>query len=444
MFKLKNITLYTSALCNLRCNYCYVAKNQYLQEVENAIIKDCSIKYYDIFLDKLSKYYDYSELRSISLWGGEPTIGLVRFTPIIIHLLKKFPSINLIMFSSNCTRKTYPDEFRFFCEELSKLGKKIIISAQTSIDGPPNINDNNRGIGNTSKIIENFNKITNICEEYLSKSKLNFTFCIKSTILFSQMEELAENPELLKSYYKFFYNNFKPKESPYIVDTPIVTPPIPCEYTQKDGLIFAKFLEECTKLQNSGEFKDENILQFGRLFKSRINEIDFTSYKEYHPFCGLATTDIGLLPDFNISLCHREFGLFVENYTNKSRNYTNGIVTHKIYNLEYPSPTIFPLKDADKYFPIFQQDWYHNSPVSLSTAYCNLIKSLAFIGQINSRYKDDKMALVGFKMLRHVFGGCVKDCRDITGSYATPYAGIIRLMLNGVDKILLEGTQYEY
>lgn len=194
--KLVDLTLYTSALCNLRCKYCYIAKNRHMQDIEDLIIKDCNIEYYSDFLDKLTKYFDYSELKSISLWGGEPTIGLRRFTPIIIYLCSIYPTIDTIMFSSNYTRDEWPNDLDYLCSELVKLNKKIVVSAQVSIDGPPEINDLNRGY--TNKIIQNYNKVIEVMNKYLESSKLEFMISLKSTLIFPQIEELANDKKTYK------------------------------------------------------------------------------------------------------------------------------------------------------------------------------------------------------------------------------------------------------
>lgn len=442
--QLLDLTLYTSALCNLKCKYCYIAKNKYLNDIEDLIIRDCSIEYFSDFLNKLSKYYDYSKLRSISLWGGEPTIGLRRFIPIIVYLCSIYPSIDFVMFSSNYSREEWPDEFEELCYQLSKLDRKIGISAQASIDGPPEINDVNRG-NVTEKIIKNYNKVVSCIEKYIKNSKLDFMISFKSTLLFTQIEELANDVEKIKQYYNFFIDTFNPRIEPRLtIDMSTITPPIPCDYTKNDGIIFAKFLEKSVDLQDAGYFGDLEIIQFGKSYRKRISKINFENAKEYFPFCGLGTKSIGLLPDYNITLCHREFGSFVSAYTKESSKYSNGITTDSLYQYEYPSPICFPLSCADKYLPIFQEDWYMKSPLSLANSFVPLIKMLAQLGQVNERYKDDKMALVGSKVLRQIFGGCTKDFKDIIGSFAAPYAGCCRLLLNGVDRILLRGTNYEY
>lgn len=249
----------------------------------------------------------------------------------------------------------------------------------------------------------------------------------------------------LINYYKFFIDTFNPRVlDRLLVDMSTVTPPIPCEYTKQDGILFAKFVEESTKLQESGIFGNLELIQFGRNYRKRVSHINFDEPKDYHPFCGLGTRTLGLLPNYNIALCHREFGSFVESYLKESNKYSNDITIDKMYQYEYPSPVLFPLSDADKYLQIFQKDWFANSPMTLSISLVNLIKTLAQISQVNEIYKDDKWALVGSKLLRQVFGGCPKDFKDIVGSFATPYAGCCRLLLNGVDRLLLKGTNYEY
>ena len=76
--------LYTTATCNLNCNYCYIDKGPILQKIDKLLEDSYKDDYYYNFIKKI---FNKENLKRIEFWGGEPSYGLKRSIPTVIKTI---------------------------------------------------------------------------------------------------------------------------------------------------------------------------------------------------------------------------------------------------------------------------------------------------------------------------------------------------------------------
>lgn len=447
---LHNLVLFSSAICNLNCKYCFIHKSKYLKEIDDIIIKNCNSEYYKDFLDKLSPYFNYDKLHTISLWGSEPSFGFSRFSSVIRDLFIEYPTLYRITFSSNFCNDNLVNEIKSLTDVVYPVCNNLQLDIQISIDGPAYINDINRGNGVTEKIEENFKKVLEFCKK-LPHSIIT-TFSTKSTLTIEQIDNLTKNNKI-KEYFDYFYNTiykYNRIHDNIIVQIPYLTPTLPYYFTQEDGKTYAKFIEKVSEYAVESKFniRDKfDLTSFPCRIRNRIiydkTFIPNGVYSKYG-FCGLGIGQIGLLPNHYLALCHREFSNFLEKFVNDTQNFKHDFIDNRAFsNSSMSSPTMFSLKDAETRLGIIRRYKVSSSTTILNTLE-NQIRTLAMCGQINEEYREKEMARFGANFILESCGICAKDAYDITGICSSSYNGMIKLILNGVDKVVLRGTEYEF
>lgn len=124
--------IYISPLegCNLNCKYCYTNKTK--NALSNKQILDFVKKYDDVLIS------DKQKLKSILFCGGEVFI-LPKFSELVNELIEKDIFITII---TNGT-----------VDKLSEIKDPSNCQIIVSFDGPKEIHDKNRGLGNFEKSI---------------------------------------------------------------------------------------------------------------------------------------------------------------------------------------------------------------------------------------------------------------------------------------------------
>ena len=101
----KSIIL-VSGGCNLNCRYCLVNKSKsgtnypdFLKDTNEAIANG---SYLNVFKTAFKKYNQSpSKVKTLELWGNEPTLMLHDLNKVWADWAKTFPAINHITFSTN-------------------------------------------------------------------------------------------------------------------------------------------------------------------------------------------------------------------------------------------------------------------------------------------------------------------------------------------------------
>ena len=172
---LENIYISPLELCNLNCQYCYTKKTKNILSNQQ-------------ILSFIRRYQKHTKLKSIIFCGGE------------VFTLKNFPRLinkisSLGIFTTIITNGTI--------DKLIKIKDPRNCQLIVSFDGPKNIHDQNRGLGNFQKSInfvqhaltlgfpvEIFYLITK--DSYPYKDSFNI-FNLKKTYLTDRLNSLSPN-----------------------------------------------------------------------------------------------------------------------------------------------------------------------------------------------------------------------------------------------------------
>ena len=237
--KIENMTVFTTALCNLNCKYCYICKDKTggLQKIDNILqeeLEQCK---------NIKNVLDYDEdikntLTSITLWGGEPFLHMERFINNMDKYFKAFPNLNNINLSTNFTTD---QQYIFTKQLLDGIDKyyhgssPFTFDYQISIDGYPEMNDYGRGKGVTEKFLNNFYKILNL--KY-NNNKIKLQLSDKPTLSQSTFQFL-DNEDQCYKWFKFFNDEmfipYKESKVPWDLHLNIFNCATPVEWTKNDG-----------------------------------------------------------------------------------------------------------------------------------------------------------------------------------------------------------------
>ena len=119
----KDIYLYISAACNLKCNYCYISKNSHLKEIDDIIAESFKKEHYYLNLAKHYLDNNLSNVDTLEFWGAEPTLGLHRVDNTVRDFIQECPKLYHFVFSTNCTTKETVPSIKHFLDILSEFTK---------------------------------------------------------------------------------------------------------------------------------------------------------------------------------------------------------------------------------------------------------------------------------------------------------------------------------
>lgn len=436
-------TIFTTALCNLNCKYCYICKDQAggLKQIDQDIARSLQDGSY---IKQILNFGDNIEntLYSISLWGGEPFLHIDRFLDVIEDWFGAFPNLKNFDTSTNFT---VPGEVKKLQRLLSILETKgpaphYSITFQISIDGYPEMNDAGRGENVTKRILENWNELCNISYDV---NKISLRINTKPT-LSKETFCYLDSVEKCEKWFKFFndemYIPYAKANAPFDFCLSLFNCATPTEWTAEDGRDFASI---CKNLSQIDFFKYEG---WRHLFSAipmadRIiqNVADASSYNR--PYCGGAcgafVGSIVPIPNGKYTVCHR--GLF-DNYV----EYCNNIDSRE--DMNGLSKSYFAAKNRDKWLLSKEKLAAMNKTMSainncphqiLYTDYIIFIREYARCGLIDEKYMDVKEIEA---TLPHYLGNsyCMQDGFIQTGSWTTISSYEIPLMYNGAMEISME------
>jgi uncharacterized protein len=177
---LQNITVFTSNACNLDCGYCYVTKNNAVNE------NKMSIETFKTAMNNLFDTFDTSRRINILFFGGEPLLN-VPFLEEAIQYLKSVESEGRTKFSYSLTTNG-----TVLSDKIIDIILQNNMSVVVSIDGEKEVHDNMRpfkatGLGSYDKILKN----VKILSEY-KKIKARVTLCDVDVSFVDIYEELRE------------------------------------------------------------------------------------------------------------------------------------------------------------------------------------------------------------------------------------------------------------
>jgi len=416
----------TSGWCPLRCVYCYIPKSDKMKKLHADIVR----MLYDgrIFL-MLPK-----NIRSIGLWGTEPTLTMKIIENNLDKIKECLPRLERIDFSTNMMMP--PEIIVSLIRKADEVG--INVSFQVSLDGPEWITDSNRGKGVTRRIVNNLRKFINLINNV--KLSINVSMRWKPTLAIGNVREMNRHPELIHEYYHFFdkltdeLKSMCRNDKLEIINSSAPTLVVPGKYTSSDGKELAKFFRYLA----DNRYPNAYVFRALRVFRYR-NEL----YKVRMFTCSGGDSNIGF-DGRCIHICHRTFYYnnpeYVESILDMPE-YQNWDVSHfrrgSINNINK-----FYIVDANDEFNIARFQYvmrgYHDFwKLKLSITY-TLIKELAAAGQVSSVYlHDDKMAEM-LSLFINTALSCPMENLLNTGSIHIPTISLIRVFGNGAFEIIVD------
>ncbi|PUB87699.1 MAG: hypothetical protein DBP02_00740 [gamma proteobacterium symbiont of Ctena orbiculata] len=175
---LQNITVFTSNRCNLDCSYCYVTKNNAMND------EKMSIDTFKSAVDNLLTEFDTSKRINILFFGGEPLLN-ISFLTEAIGSLKKIEAEGKTKFSFSLTTNG-----TILSDKILDLILQYDISIVISIDGSQDVHDamrpyKNSGRGSYDTIVKNVRKLAEF-----KKIKARVTLCDVDVDLVEMYEQL--------------------------------------------------------------------------------------------------------------------------------------------------------------------------------------------------------------------------------------------------------------
>lgn len=116
------LVLYTTAVCNLKCKYCYIDKNPALKKIDDILDESFKSDYYFNFAKKM--FPDKYQLKEVQFWGGEPSIRLDRSFYTVNKLIKYYPNLSKFMTSTNFTIDNWHQQFYGLLKLLGNFPKR--------------------------------------------------------------------------------------------------------------------------------------------------------------------------------------------------------------------------------------------------------------------------------------------------------------------------------
>jgi len=404
--------LFTTAVCNLRCEYCVVPKNPQLVHLHRRIVnalKDGS------FIDKLDSRLEY-----LAFWGTEPTLTLDAITDRISSLLEKLPRLKEISFSSNFM--TNPDIIAKFIEKLSKE-RELLLKIQISLDGPEWITDENRKGASASKIVENLLTLSKNING-MDLQKLNIIFHFKPTFTSKNIRELNKEPKRIIEYFQYFqklkqeFDSICKQKRVSLQNTCGPTLAVPGEYTSSDGKEWANLVRKIHELGylTSYDFRLRRLFDF--------EEELFTKPSMFT--CSAGDSQFGLDMDGEVHMCHYSSYIHQPEYKTVGRE--NLLDRFILKNMDDG--------DRSRWQCVLRN--YHDFTRLKNSYVIAMLKELALCGQADKRYlRDDNLCLM-FAVFLNTASGCPADNLCCTGCIHLAPVSLLRMWSNGAFQELLK------
>lgn len=437
------LVLYTTAVCNLNCRYCYIDKNPALKTIDDILDESFRGDYYFNYAREI--FPDPKQLKEIQIWGGEPSLGYHRAYHTIEKLIPCYPELDTLMTSTNFTTPNFFEEFYGLLKIFEKFSpRKFKISLQLSIDGPEEINDISRGKDVTKQFIKHFEKMLTTIKDNLP-SNVTLFWHFKPT-LDSGTIKLLQTKQKIIEYFQFFEQFYEKAESykmpnfEYGYSIPNTACPSP--HTKEDGILFANYCKLCRELEK--ENKTHHYFKFYNniiSFFPRRPPYDNNNYKSPGGVCGTGKQVVGLLPYNMISACHNGFVDLISDYkieSSKRDKASESSLDFRFFaNDKAKARLTMTKEELLTYESQINYYYQYNTKTRLGNI-AQLINLLALVNQIDEKYKNHKEALKGAQFITAATSYCIRDNINSTGCMSLYPVGLIKLLLNGAREYIEE------
>lgn len=428
--------LYSTALCNLNCTYCYINKNKGLQAIDRLLAE--SFDYPDYYFDFIRDYFPRrGDLQNLEVWGAETFLHMERVYTTLHKLIGHYPFFRRFFASTNFSYPEWTDKFFGLLGQFAKYApRRFDVTLQLSLDGPAEFTDRTRGAGVTAKCLENFDRLLARAGEIPENVHVSLAF--KPTLAVDTMYLLDTKGKII-DYYLFFegliHKVIDLNQTNISVNFPVPNMGVPTPANKADGEFFAQLCQNCRELEREGgrfAFYQE-ITPFATNVRPK-NE-DTYNYPCFN--CGTGSKNLGFLPGRLLSSCHNGFVDVLEDYEKEFLANPESSIDPKLFQ---PTHNKFTHTESD--YPAYEkQAGHYNAPGSLCRMGClaGFIRTLALAGEIQEKYSTEKGAFRGAELYQSCTCNCLRDNYMVTGSTTLQPEGMIKLLLNGAVEYIMNG-----
>lgn len=431
----ETLVLYTTAVCNLNCSYCYIDKNPALKKIDDILDESFKGDYYFDFTKRM--FPRQGQLKRIETWGGEPFLRMDRVYGTLHRIIRHYPFFEEMHSSTNYAFPDWPEQFFGLMEQFGQYpDRRFKYLLQLSSDGPQYITDKGRGAGTSAQCMKNFKTLVDGIGNRLPPN-VELTVTFKPTLDLESTKLLCDEVKLIE-YYQFFeglvemlwnlgYSNIR-------AFLPVPNTACPSPVTKEDGILFAELCRLCRKIEREnierGHFK---YYQCITPFATNTGEQPLT-YQYPNFTCGTGRTIIGLLPGEMISACHNGFVDLASDYKKQvTANHGESTIDFGMFLNDNPMKLTMDLKNFETYERQAECYACPNTTARLSNI-VSMINILAYAGQIDERYKSQEEALNAGIFIQSHTAYCIRDNYNTTGMMAAVPVGLLKLLLNGAKE----------
>lgn len=457
-FLITHCTLFTTALCNLNCHYCYICKDVQggLHNIDKDIEEDFKNKKY------ITQLLEYDEniknsLESIVLWGGEPFLKIERFLDQIEDWFTTFPKVREISTSTNFVADNEIEKIQLLLNLIDQYyhgREKFTVDLQISIDGYTEMNDAGRGKGVTKQFLDNFNKLLNVS---YNSDKIFLTVHTKPTLA-KETFHFLDSQEKIKKWFTFFndcmWKPYLDANQPWEFHLCLFNFAAPTEWTREDGqnlsniiadiiAIQQEIISSCDGWKNYVTLNPVGVRTMSKLAdKELIFSIkDVGTEWEKCKMCGggCGSFVFNLIPITNnkYSMCHRGlFDAYVDYLNNMMQKDSLNGLSQKFTQFNTPESWVYTAEELKLRSQAMSQLYKYESFI-LYTDLIIFIREYAFAGIIDSKYTEVQNIT---PILDYFLGQsyCLQDAFLSNGSWVTISTNEIPLLFNGAVELTVD------
>ena len=453
--------LINAGKCNLNCAYCYIPKTGAMNAMHNDIVEYLSS---GAFIEDMDLAIG-ADLEAITLWGTEPTLTLDTFTEKVPELIERFPKLHHVGFSSNFISNT--DSIVRLAEALP-TGREFELKVQYSLDGPPYITDETRGMkGVTSLIIQNLLKFFEDVNALDLGDKEIHTNC-KITwdspiihILGTDRSKVAELFDFFNSLHGDILailrdraddNPFCPTYDKGMENLSVnlgacMSLGLPGHYTVEDGRKLAVIFNEIGRLYTTERDRFPYIYGgFNRYVMDLCTLLDnreeiFERPETYT--CAAGDSEYGVDHKGYLHGCHRTFYLNDERYVtsvkgdNERQNWDKENFSSGKIDAVNKNITAYVRDEYNKARLAYINSGFHYFVKHRHARIYSMVRLMAAAGQINKIYSNESMAKMFSFFITKAFCCPISDYVDHHNFRATSL-GLLRAFGNGAFEDMID------
>ena len=377
------------------------------------------------------------DIERMEFWGGEPTLALHRTHNVVRDYINTLPKLNKFFFSTNFAHDRVSDEIEGLVDVLGEFpDRDFLVQIQLSIDGPPEITDYSRGKNVTEKFLNNYRLLMDkkwFCDKY---PNVKIRIVYKPTLDMGTVK-LFDDMDYMINYFKWFEDNLYDSALKLQEETngkfrvsikarPNIATPL--EASKEDGLWFAEMNKKALEVSIQNPFRYyDNIVMYTRFGKR--------PGRDRILYCGAGRSMLEILPKHKYCACHRAFLTYCEEYRKIANKYDISMKTIDHRSFDYSNPVMI-FDTAQEFIDFCKRAEYPTTSSSTFLVEQGIIRYLAKLGQIDSKYQDPELAYKAANLLGEHVAECLYDCLTVCATQMSQVVSVYRLWLNGAIDVV--------